>query len=73
MLLSIIGLGVVLFLVFLRMPIALAMGLVGFAGYADIRGVRASISMVGRIIIDTSQDYGPVSYTHLTLPTSDLV
>ena len=58
MLLSIIGLGVVLFLVFLRMPIALAMGLVGFAGYADIRGVRASISMVGRIIIDTSQDYG---------------
>ena len=58
MLISIVGLGVVLFLVFLRMPIALAMGLVGFAGYADIRGVRASISMVGRIIIDTSQDYG---------------
>ena len=58
MLVSIIGLGVVLFLVFLRMPIAIAMGLVGFAGYADIRGVMASISMVGRIIIDTSQDYG---------------
>ena len=37
MLISIVGLGVVLFLVFLRMPIALAMGLVGFAGYADIR------------------------------------
>ena len=58
MLLSIIGLGVVLGLVFLRMPIAIAMGLVGFAGYAEIRGFRASISMVGRLVIDTSQDYG---------------
>ena len=58
MLVSILGLGAVLVLVFLRMPIAIAMGLVGFAGYAEIRGFRASISMVGRLIIDTTQDYG---------------
>ena len=55
---SIIGLGAVLVLVFLRMPIAIAMAIVGFVGYMDIRGFRASISMVGRLIIDTAQDYG---------------
>ena len=55
---SIIGLGAVLVLVFLRMPIAIAMAIVGFVGYMEIRGFRASISMVGRLIIDTAQDYG---------------
>lgn len=58
MLASVIGLGAVLVLVFLRMPIALAMGLVGFVGYTQLRGFHASISMVGRLIIDTAQDYG---------------
>ncbi|WP_425051687.1 TRAP transporter large permease [Psychromarinibacter sp. S121] len=58
MLASVIGLGAVLVLVFLRMPIAIAMGLVGFLGYMDERGFRAAISMVGRLVIDTAQDYG---------------
>ncbi|MDF0603601.1 TRAP transporter large permease [Psychromarinibacter sp. C21-152] len=58
MLASIIGLGAVLVLVFLRMPIAIAMGIVGFVGYMDERGFRASISMVGRLVIDTAQNYG---------------
>ena len=58
MLISVLGLGAVLILVFLRMPIAIAMGLIGFVGYAEIRGFRASISMVGRLVIDTAQDYG---------------
>lgn len=58
MIASIIGLAAVLGLVFLRMPIAIAMGLVGFVGFMEIRGFRAAISMVGRLIIDTSQDYG---------------
>ena len=57
MLESVIGLGAVLLLVFARMPIAIAMGLVGFIGFAEIRGFRAAISMVGRLIIDTAQDY----------------
>lgn len=55
---SVIGLGAVLVLVFLRMPIAIAMGLVGFVGFMEIRGFRAAISMVSRLIIDTAQDYG---------------
>ena len=58
MLFSIVGLAAVLFFVFLRMPIAIAMGFVGFVGYAELRGFRASISMVGRLIIDTAQNYG---------------
>jgi tripartite ATP-independent transporter DctM subunit len=40
------------------MPIAIAMGLVGFVGYMELRNFRASISMVGRLVIDTAQDYG---------------
>ncbi|MEL7117487.1 MAG: TRAP transporter large permease subunit, partial [Pseudomonadota bacterium] len=55
---SLIGLGAVLVLVFLRMPIAIAMALVGFIGFMEIRGFRGAISMVGRLIIDTAQDYG---------------
>jgi len=55
---SVIGLGAVLVLVFLRMPIAIAMGLVGFVGYAEMRGFKGSISMVARLVIDTAQDYG---------------
>ena len=55
---SVVGLVAVLVLVFLRMPIAIAMGLVGFVGYMELRNFRASISMVGRLVIDTAQDYG---------------
>ena len=55
---SLIGLGAVLILVLLRMPIAIAMGIVGFVGFMEIRGFRAAISMVGRLIIDAAQDYG---------------
>ena len=58
MIMSIIGLVAVLILVFLRMPIAIAMGVVGFIGFAELRNFRAAISMVGRLIIDTAQDYG---------------
>ncbi|TCS63315.1 tripartite ATP-independent transporter DctM subunit [Primorskyibacter sedentarius] len=63
---ALIGFGVVLFLVLLRMPIVFAMGFVGTLGFAyerggslfDERGMRASLSMVGRQITDTAQDYG---------------
>ena len=58
MLTSLIGFAAVLVLVFLRMPIAIAMGLVGIIGYAYETSSRAAISMAGRLIIDTSQDYG---------------
>ncbi len=55
---SLIGFVIVLVLVMLRMPIAFAMGLVGMVGYMLETSFRGAISMVSRLIIDTSQDYG---------------
>ncbi|MFP4274915.1 MAG: TRAP transporter large permease [Paracoccaceae bacterium] len=55
---SLIGFATVLLLVLLRMPIAFAMGLVGLVGYAIETSYRGAISMSGRLIIDTAQDYG---------------
>ncbi|MCB1341319.1 MAG: TRAP transporter large permease [Pseudooceanicola sp.] len=55
---SAIGFAAVFLLVLLRIPIAFAMGLVGMIGFAYQTNFRASISMVGQLIIDTAQDYG---------------
>ncbi|MEM7291005.1 MAG: TRAP transporter large permease subunit, partial [Pseudomonadota bacterium] len=55
---ALIGFAAVLILVLLRMPIAFAMGLVGMLGYAQLNSYRGAISMVGRLIIDTAQNYG---------------
>ena len=55
---SAIGFVAVFVLVLLRIPIAFAMGFVGMVGLAHETGYRAAISMVGRLLIDTSQDYG---------------
>ncbi len=55
---AIIGFIAVLVLALMRMPIALAMGLVGVIGYAQETSWRAAISMAGRLIIDTAQNYG---------------
>lgn len=55
---GLVGFSAVLILVLLRMPIAFAMGLVGMVGFMFETNFRASISMVARLIIDTSQDYG---------------
>ncbi|MEE9335745.1 MAG: TRAP transporter large permease [Granulosicoccaceae bacterium] len=48
----------VLLLVLARMPIAFAMGAVGLVGYMHETSFRGATSMVGRLIIDASQDYG---------------
>ncbi|MDA4845428.1 TRAP transporter large permease [Hoeflea poritis] len=53
-----IGFAAVLVLVLLRIPIAFAMGLVGMIGYMMETSYRGAISMVARLIIDASQDYG---------------
>ncbi|MEM7422918.1 MAG: TRAP transporter large permease [Pseudomonadota bacterium] len=55
---ALIGFAAVLALVLLRMPIAFAMGLVGMIGYMHLNSFRGAISMVGRLIIDTTQNYG---------------
>lgn len=58
MLESLLGFAAVLALVLMRMPIAFAMALVGMAGLAYETNFRAAISLVARLLIDTSQDYG---------------
>jgi C4-dicarboxylate transporter, DctM subunit len=55
---SLIGFGAVLFLVLMRMPIAIAMGIVGVVGFAHQTSFKASVSMTSRLVIDTAQDYG---------------
>lgn len=54
---SILGLAAVLILSLLRVPIAIAMSLVGVIGYAMETSLSASISMAARLITDASQDY----------------
>ncbi|KIC38984.1 C4-dicarboxylate ABC transporter permease [Ruegeria sp. ANG-R] len=58
MLISILGFFAVLALAFVRIPIAFAMGIVGFVGTAYLTSTKASLSLTGRLIVDTSQDYG---------------
>lgn len=55
---ALVGFAVVLLLVFLRMPIAFAMGIVGVIGYSMQTNLKASVSMAARLTIDTAQDYG---------------
>ena len=58
MIASAIGFFAVFILVLLRLPIAFAMGFVGMIGLIYETSYTASISMVSRLMIDTSQDYG---------------
>ncbi|MEM1388793.1 MAG: TRAP transporter large permease [Pseudomonadota bacterium] len=58
MIASLTGLAAVLVLVLLRMPIAIAMGLVGFVGFMEERNFVASISMVAQLITVAAQNYG---------------
>ena len=53
-----IGFAALLVLVFLRMPIAFAMGLVGFAGFGYLTGWKPSLSMVGTLVSETALSYG---------------
>ena len=58
MIVSLIGFAALLLLAFLRMPLGLALGLVGGIGFAALASDRAAIA-----------NAATVSYTHLTLPT----
>jgi len=57
---SIIGFGCLLLLILMRIPIAFAMGLVGFFGFLYLNDYNwiAALSMSARRVINTSQDYG---------------
>ena len=54
---SLIGFGVLLGLIFLRVPIAFAMALVGAVGFALMRDWNATWSMVGTIAFDKGLSY----------------
>jgi len=60
MTITLIGFSILLLLILLRVPIGLAMGLTGFFGFSHLINYNwvASLSMVSRLIIDTSQEYG---------------
>ncbi len=60
MTISLIGFGCLLVLVFIRIPIGLSMGLIGFLGFAYLSDFNwiAALSMASRRVMDTSQDYG---------------
>ena len=55
---ALIGFAVLLILVFLRLPIAFAMGLVGFTGFGLLTGFKPSLAMVGTLVSDTALNYG---------------
>lgn len=57
MLESLLGFAVLLTLIFLRVPIAFAMALVGMTGFALMRGWPASWSMVGQVAFDSGLSY----------------
>lgn len=57
---SLLGFGILLSLIFLRVPIAFAMAAVGVVGYAALMDFNftAALSISARRLLDTAQDYG---------------
>lgn len=58
MITAIIAFAILLVLIFMRIPIAFAMGAIGVFGYAHITNYKAALSMASRLVIDAGQDYG---------------
>jgi C4-dicarboxylate transporter, DctM subunit len=54
---ALIGTLIVLVLVFLRLPIAFAMGLVGFAGLWFLSDLKPTLSLIGQITYSTARSY----------------
>lgn len=54
---SLIGFAALLILIFLKMPVAFAMALVGMAGFAWMRSIDASLSMTGSLVFDAGLAY----------------
>jgi tripartite ATP-independent transporter DctM subunit len=55
---SLIGFAVLLLLIFLRIPIAFAMALVGFVGFGEYVNYHAALSMVSQVASETGMSYG---------------
>ena len=54
---GLIGIMVLLFLLFLRMPIGFAMALAGFAGFSNIVSVNAALNLLAKDIFATFSSY----------------
>jgi C4-dicarboxylate transporter, DctM subunit len=54
---GILGIGLLLLLIILRMPIAFAMGLVGFAGFAYLSNPESSLNLLSQDIFETFSSY----------------
>lgn len=55
---ALFGFAAVLVLAFMRMPLGIALGLVGVLGFAHESSMRAAMSSASRLVIDASQSYG---------------
>ena len=55
---ALIGFAAVLVLAFMRMPLGVALGLVGLVGFSELSSYRAGMSNAARLVIDTGQSYG---------------
>lgn len=58
MTLGLLGLGVLLLVAFIGVPLGLTMMIVGFGGFAMVRGIDAGMAMVGQTITSNSMSYG---------------
>jgi C4-dicarboxylate transporter DctM subunit len=58
MTLGLAGFGILLLIVFLGVPLGFTMMIVGFGGFAMVRGPEAAIAMVGQTITSNSMSYG---------------
>jgi tripartite ATP-independent transporter DctM subunit len=54
---ALIGFGAFLALAFLQVPLALAMGLVGFVGFALLVNLNGALAMVGQVVYETGLSY----------------
>jgi C4-dicarboxylate transporter, DctM subunit len=54
---GLIGMAALLVLIFLRVPVAIAMGLVGFTGYAAINGWDRAMTVLGQAPFDIASGY----------------
>ena len=55
---ALIGFAAVLVLAFMRMPLGIALGLVGVIGFTYESSFRAALSSASRLVIDSGQSYG---------------
>lgn len=54
---GLIGVAALIALIFLRVPVGIALGLVGFVGYASINGWSSAATVLGQVPIDIASSY----------------